>query len=36
VLGIGGNPDMTEDLAELLSTQHVTVEHRIETGVSID
>jgi hypothetical protein len=28
--------DMTEELAELLSTQHVTVEHRVETGVTID
>jgi hypothetical protein len=28
--------DMTEDLAELLSTQHVTVKHRVETGITID
>jgi hypothetical protein len=28
--------DMTEELAEVLSTQRVTVEHRIETGVNID
>lgn len=29
------HPDMTEDLAEVLSTQHVTVEHRVETGVNV-
>ena len=28
--------DMTEDLAELLSTANVTVEHRTVTGVEID
>jgi hypothetical protein len=28
--------DMTEDFAELLSTQRVEVEHRVETGVTID
>jgi len=28
--------DMTEDLAELLSTANVTVEHRVVTGVEID
>ena len=28
--------DMTEDLAELLSTANVTVEHRTITGVEID
>jgi hypothetical protein len=30
------HPDMTEDLAELLSTPNVTVEHRVETGLEID
>jgi hypothetical protein len=30
------HPDMTEELAELLSTQRVEVEHRVETGVTID
>lgn len=30
------HPDMTEDLAELLSTTNVTVKHRIITGVEID
>jgi len=29
------HPDMTEDLAELLSTANVTVKHRIVTGVEI-
>lgn len=28
--------DMTEELAEVLSTPNVTVEYRVETGVSID
>jgi hypothetical protein len=28
--------DMTEDLAEVLSTANVTVEHRTVTGVEID
>jgi hypothetical protein len=28
--------DMTEDLAELLSTTNVTVEHRTITGLEID
>jgi hypothetical protein len=28
--------DMTEDLAELLSTVNVTVEHRVVTGIDID
>lgn len=28
--------DMTEDLAELLSTANITVEHRVVTGVEID
>lgn len=30
------HPDMTEDLAEFLSTSNVTVEHRVVTGVEID
>jgi hypothetical protein len=30
------HPDMTEDLAELLSTTNVTVEHRVVTGLTID
>lgn len=30
------HPDMTEDLAELLSTRNVTLEHRIVTGLEID
>jgi hypothetical protein len=30
------HPDMTEDLAELLSTPNVTVEHRVVTGLTID
>ena len=30
------HPDMTEDLAELLSTANVTVEHHTVTGVEID
>ena len=30
------HPDMTEELAELLSTQHVEVEYQIETGLNID
>ena len=30
------HPDMTEDLAELLSTANVTVEHRVVTGVEIE
>jgi hypothetical protein len=28
--------DMTEDLAELLSTANITVEYRVETGLEID
>lgn len=28
--------DMTEDLAEVLSTANVAVEYRIETGIEID
>ena len=31
-----GHPDMTEDLAAVLSTASVTVEHRTVTGVEID
>ena len=30
------HPDMTEDLAEVLSTTNVTVEHRTVTGVEVD
>ena len=30
------HPDMTKDLAEVLSTAGVTVEHRTITGVEID
>jgi hypothetical protein len=30
------HPDMTEDLAELLSTTNVTVEYRVETSLEID
>lgn len=30
-----GHDDMIEDLAQLLSIQHVTVEYRVETGVTI-
>ena len=30
------HPDMTEDLAKLLSTPNVTVEHRVVTGLTID
>ncbi|RJS96616.1 hypothetical protein [Halococcus sp. IIIV-5B] len=30
------HPDMTEDLAELLSTSNVTLEHRTVTGLEID
>jgi hypothetical protein len=29
------HPDMTEDLAEILSTPTVEVEHEIETGVNV-
>ena len=29
------HPDMTEDLAEVLSTPTVDVEYRVETGVSV-
>jgi hypothetical protein len=29
------HPDMTEDLAELLSTTNVTIEHRVVTDVEI-
>ena len=30
------HPDMTEDLAELLSTSNVTVKHRVVTGLEIE
>ena len=30
------HPDMTEDLAELLSTSNVTLEHRTITNLKID
>jgi hypothetical protein len=30
------HPDMTEDLAEVLSTTNGTVEHRVVSGVKID
>jgi hypothetical protein len=30
------HPDMTPELAELLSTANVAVEHRIETDIKID
>ena len=30
------HPDMTEDLAEVLSTSAVTVEYEVRSGVSID
>jgi hypothetical protein len=30
------HPDMTEELAELLSTASVTVEHRVVSGVEVD
>jgi hypothetical protein len=30
------HPDMTEDLAEVLSTTNVIVEHHTITGVEID
>ena len=30
------HPDMTEELAEVLSTPTVDVEYRVETGVSAD
>lgn len=30
------HPDMTEELAELFSTQRVEVKYRVETGVTID
>jgi hypothetical protein len=29
------HPDMTEELAEVLSTANVTVEHRVLTGLTI-
>jgi hypothetical protein len=30
------HPDMTEELADVLSTANVTVEYRVETGLEID
>ena len=30
------HPDMTEELAEVLSTRTVNVEYEIETGVTVD
>jgi hypothetical protein len=30
------HPDMTEDLADVLSTANVTVEYRVETSLEID
>lgn len=30
------HPDMTEELAEILSTQRVEVEYRVETGINTD
>ena len=30
------HPDMTEELAEILSTRAVNVNHRVETGITID
>ena len=30
------HPDMTEDLAKVLSTSNITIEHRIVSGVEID
>jgi hypothetical protein len=30
------HPDMTEELAEVLSTNVVSVEYRVETGVSVE
>ena len=30
------HPDMTENLAEILSTPAVDVEYRVETGVTVD
>lgn len=30
------HPDMTEELADVLSTQRVEVEHCVETGVTIN
>ena len=29
------HPDMTEDLAAILTTSTVAVEHRVETGVNV-
>lgn len=30
------HPDMTEELADVLSTERVEVEYRVETGVNVD
>lgn len=30
------HPDMTEEFVELLSTQHVTVKHRVGTEITSD
>jgi len=30
------HPDMTEELAEVLSTSVVNIEYEIETGVTVD
>ena len=30
------HPDMTEELAEILSTRSVDVEYHVETGVTVD
>jgi len=30
------HPDMTEELAEILSIRSVDVEYRVETGVTVD
>ena len=30
------HPDMTEELAEMLSTSTVNVEYRVETGVNVE
>lgn len=31
-----GHPDMTEELAEILSTRTVTVRYEVETGIEIE
>ena len=30
------HPDMTEELAEVLSTRSVDIEYNVETGISVD